>query len=907
MAGYKDTLNLPKTDFPMRANLPKREPERLKRWEEEGLYGQIRESRSGAPKFILHDGPPYANGHIHIGHALNKILKDIVIRYKTLKGYDCPYVPGWDCHGLPVEHQLFKELGKTKHEVDKLEFRKMAHQYALKYVDIQREEFKRLGVLGRWERPYLTLSSRYEAELYRLFADLVKGGFIYRGRKPVHWCANCETALAEAEVEYYDKESPSIYVLFPEKNKESYILVWTTTPWTLYSNVAVAVNPAIEYLLIEAKDRKMWVSATRWEEIKSLVGEGKIISRKQGTDLVGREYRHPFLSRSGKIIPADFVSEEDGSGFVHIAPGHGQEDFMVGQKYGLDIIMPLNDQGRFCSVTDFPQLEGKDIYQANELIISTLRKKGVLLSSEKITHSYPHCWRCKQPIVFRATYQWFMSIDHNKLREDLLKTIQTVSWIPPSGKERISSMVKDRPDWCLSRQRYWGLPIPVFYCKSCSEPLLEPEIIMRLADLVAERGSDVWFTDEVMDLIKGWRCKVCNSTEFVPGEEIVDVWFESGGSFCAVLEGDNDLSFPADLYLEGSDQHRGWFQSSLIPSTAIRGIAPYREVLTHGFVVDGQGKKMSKSLGNVISPQEVLKTYGADILRLWVSSSDYHVDVRLSEEILKQMADAYRKIRNTFRYILGNLYDFDYTRDNVPFDERLSIDRWAVDLTANLVSEVDRAYQRYEFFKAFHKIYYFCNVDMSSFYLDILKDRLYVSGPKSIERRSAQSSLYEIVHALVRIVSPILVFTADEVWEYLVGKGSVHLSEWPEGLKRIEETERSDWQFLFEVREEVLKALETEREKNVIGSSLEANVVLYLPSEEYSVCQRHRDYLKYIFIVSGVEVEKADKRLVKVEKARGKKCARCWNWHEEVGVSKEWPDLCPRCVRVMKEYFDKEV
>ncbi len=906
MAEYKNTLNLPKTDFPMRANLPKREPERLKRWEEEGLYGRIRESRANSPKFILHDGPPYANGHIHMGHALNKILKDIVLRYKTLKGYDCPYVPGWDCHGLPVEHQLFKELGKTKHDVDKLEFRKMAHQYALKYVDIQREEFKRLGVLGRWERPYLTLSPRYEAKLYRLFADLVKSGYIYRGRKPVHWCANCETALAEAEVEYYEKESPSIYVLFPEKNRDSYILVWTTTPWTLYSNTGVAVNPDIEYQLVKTGEKKIWISVRRWEAIKDVLGGGEVLSRKRGVDLVGREYLHPFLTRSGKIIPAEFVSEEEGTGFVHIAPGHGQEDFIVGQRYNLDIIMPLDDRGRFCSVSDFPQLEGKDIYQANEIIISVLKEKDRLVLDEKIIHSYPHCWRCKQPIVFRATYQWFMSIDHNGLREELLKTIQTVRWIPPSGKERITAMVKDRPDWCLSRQRYWGLPIPVFYCKTCSEPLLEPEIIIKLADLVEEKGSDVWFTGEIMDLVAGWRCRKCGSSEFDPGEEIVDVWFESGGSFSAVLEADDELNFPADLYLEGSDQHRGWFQSSLIPSTATRGIAPYRIVLTHGFVVDGQGRKMSKSLGNVISPQDVLKTYGADILRLWVSSADYHADIRLSQDILQQIADAYRKIRNTFRYILGNLYDFDYERDRIPFDDRFSIDRWAVDRLAQLVEEVDEAYDNYEFFKVFHKIYRFCNVDMSSFYLDILKDRLYVSGPTSLPRRSAQSSLYEIILGLVRIVSPILVFTTDEVWDYIGRGDSVHLSEWPKGLERISEEERSEWEILFDIREEVLKALEVEREKNVIGSSLEANIVLYLPDEEYRVCQKHRDYLKYIFIVSGVEIEQAEKRSVKVERARGRKCARCWNWHEEVGRDSKWPDLCPRCIKVMEDYF-KEV
>ncbi len=910
MGDYKDTLNLPKTEFPMRANLPKREPERLRQWEELGLYGKIREARSGRPKFILHDGPPYANGHIHMGHALNKILKDIVLRYKTLKGYDCPYVPGWDCHGLPVEHRLFREIGKTKHEVDKLQFRKKAYEYALKYVEIQKEEFKRLGVLGRWERPYLTLSPKYEASLYELFADLVKAGFIYRGRKPVHWCANCETALAEAEVEYYEKNSPSIYVLFPIKGqKDCYFLVWTTTPWTLYSNVAVAVHPDLQYCLVEYKEGEkgniqFWIAETRLEELKSLFLDGVIVkSRRKGKELAGKKYKHPFLSRCGAIVEADFVSADDGTGFVHIAPGHGYEDYLVGQRYGLDIIMPLNEKGVFSNVGDFPILEGKNIYQANQLIIDKLKELSLLFYSEEIRHSYPHCWRCKSPIIFRATYQWFLSVDFNGLRDELLKTIDKVKWIPTAGRDRIYAMVKDRPDWCLSRQRYWGLPIPVFYCKDCGQALLEPDIILKLAKLVEQNGSDVWFTEAVLSLVEGVRCKNCNSENFMPGDDIVDVWFESGGSFAAVLEKDEDMLFPADLYLEGSDQHRGWFQSSLIPSTATRGIAPYKAVLTHGFVVDGQGKKMSKSLGNVISPQDVLKDFGADILRLWVASADYHFDIRLSKEILKQLSDAYRKIRNTFRYILGNLYDFDYKKDRVNFKDRLSIDRWAVDRMTKLCESVDKAYENYEFFKVFHQIYNFCNLDMSSFYLDILKDRLYVNGPTSLERRSAQSSLYEIGVALAKIVSPILVFTSDEVWEFLVGDDSVHLQEWPADLSRISDYEREQWHLIWEIREKVLKALERQREQELIGSSLEAKVILYLPEAEFKLVCELSDYLKYVFIVSQVELYKAEEFSVTIEKAEGNKCVRCWNWSREVGRDHQHPELCPRCVEIVKQYF----
>ncbi len=906
MGDFRDTLNLPQTDFPMRANLPKREPQRLAKWDEIGLYGKVREAREGAPKFVLHDGPPYANGHIHMGHVLNKVLKDVVLRYKTLKGFDCPFVPGWDCHGLPVEHQLFKELGKTKHEVDKLEFRKKAYQYALGFVDVQRNEFKRLGVLGRWESPYLTLSPRYEARLYVLFADLVKQGYVYRGLRPVHWCATCETALAEAEVEYYEKESPSIFVLFPSATKrDSNFLIWTTTPWTLYSNVAVAVNPDMEYVYVSDGNISFWIAKSRLRALSQILKtDFTVKTKKIGRELEGKVYKHPFLNREGKVILAEFVSGEEGTGFVHIAPGHGYEDFLVGQQYGLGIIMPLNEDGRFKNTEDLPQLEGKSIYEANDLIISLLKDSKKLLFSSKVLHSYPHCWRCKRPIVFRATYQWFLGVDKNNLRGELLRTIDKVRWIPKAGRERIYSMVESRPDWCLSRQRYWGVPIPVFYCKDCGEPVLDSELILSLAKRVEEEGSDVWFREDVEVLSGGRKCKNCGG-ELIKGDDILDVWFESGGSFTAVLEEEENLVFPADLYLEGSDQHRGWFQSSLIPAVAVRGIAPYKTVLTHGFVVDAQGRKMSKSLGNVISPQQVLKKYGADILRMWVCSSNYQADVRLSEDILKQVADAYRRIRNTFRYILGNLYDFDYGKDCVPFDRRFSVDRWAIDKLAQVVDKVDKFYERYEFAKVFQEIYKFCNIDMSSFYLDILKDRLYIYAPNSLERRSAQSSLYEIGISLAKILSPIIVFTADEVWEFFGFSDSVHIQLWPQGLNRISDEERKQWEILLDVRDKVLKAIEGKREEGIIGSSLEAAVLIRCSADIFSVLNIHRDHLKYLFIVSYVDIAKMEDVSVgvlevDVKRAKGEKCMRCWNYDVCLQKSEDGIALCRRCMDVIQ-------
>ncbi len=901
---YKDSLNLPKTAFPMRANLPVNEPKRLQKWEDEALYGKIMENRANSPLFVLHDGPPYANGHIHIGHALNKILKDFVLRYKTLAGFKCPYVQGWDCHGLPVEHQLFRELKLNKGEIDQLKFRKKAGDYALKFVSIQKDEFKRLGVLGRWDRPYLTLDPRYESGLYNLFADLIREGYIYRGRKPVHWCWSCETALAEAEVEYKEKSSPSIFVLFPlEKGNNEFLLIWTTTPWTLYSNTGVAVNENKQYSLVEWDGKKIWLMNARMKAVADMLNAGlKPIKQVKGSDLLRLKYRHPFLNRVSSVISADFVSDEDGSGFVHIAPGHGYDDYLAGLNHGLDIIMPINDNGRFEGVKeDIAALEGKDIYAANKLIIDILDGKGLLLKSGTITHSYPHCWRCKSPVIFRATYQWFMSIDHNGLRNELLSTIDRVKWVPKQGRERIFAMVKDRPDWCLSRQRYWGVPIPVFYCKACGEPLIDEAITRKLAALVQEKGADVWFTEEAYSIVKDVKCPKCGAKEFKRGEDIVDVWFESGGSFASVLEKDEDLAEPADLYLEGSDQHRGWFQSSLIPSVATRGIAPYKTVLTHGFVVDGEGKKMSKSLGNVISPQDVFKQYGADILRLWVAFADYHNDIKLSNEILKQIADAYRKIRNTFRYLLGNLNEFDLKRDYVEFEKRMPIDKWGAYKADEFAKNASVAFNSYAFFKVFHLIYDFCNIDMSSFYLDILKDRLYVYGKKSYERLSAQSSLYDILSVLVRVASPILVFTSDEVWEHMEEDlESVHLSSWPELGYSLSGKELENWNIIHNVRDIALKELEKARADGLIGSSLEARLDIVLPKHEFAALSSHKDYLKYVFIVSGVDVKEGHELLINVFKAHGKKCQRCWNYCVDTGENPSYPGLCGRCVNILQ-------
>ena len=903
---YKKTLNLPKTKFPMKGNLPDKEPLILADWEKLDIYAKIRQLREGATKYVLHDGPPYANGNIHIGHALNKTLKDIVVKFKTMCGFDSPYVPGWDCHGMPIEHQLFKELKKTKHDVDQVRFRKMAREFAIKFVGIQREEFKRLGIFGDWEKSYLTLTPDYEKEVVYSFNKLTKDGLVYRGLKPINWCRRCETALAEAEVEYENHLSPSIYVKFNAEGRS--FIVWTTTPWTLISNVAICVHPDLDYVEFKTKKGEIFIFANdllpRLEERLGLKGE--VVRRIKGKALEGSLTRHPFLNRESKVILGNFVSSEEGTGCVHIAPGHGQEDYEVGLRYKLPVIMPVDDKGRFVESKDYEMpdlLAGKNVFDANKDIIKILSDKKMLLFSEDTEHSYPHCWRCKEPLLFRATKQWFLSVDKNKLRESTLSEIKKVKWVPPIGERRISSMVEERPDWCLSRQRYWGVPIPVLYCASCDTAVIDEKVMKKIEDIFGEEGSDSWFLKDTASFVpKNFKCK-CGGAKFKKETDILDVWFESGASHQGVLKIRKGLRFPADLYLEGSDQHRGWFQSSLLIGMGVAGAAPFKNVLTHGFVVDGAGKKMSKSAGNVIAPQEVISKKGVDVLRLWASSSSYFDDVKISEEILQRTVEAYRKFRNTAKYLLGNIYDFDPAKDAVDASEVLEIDRWALSRLNSVLKNVTDAFERFSYHEVTSSIYRFCIVDMSNFYLDIVKDRLYTFGQSSLPRRSAQTVLYKILDVLVRELAPLIPFTAEEIWQHFKGQGSVHLSDWPQvDEEAIDPELEKRWEKLKELREEVLKALEEKRIARLIGSPLEAKIILYIRDDlEYNFLIKYLQDLPSIFIVSQVEVKKREPRAVEVKKADGQKCERCWNWNDFVGSDRGHPKLCKRCLDVVVE------
>ncbi len=911
---YKNTLNLPKTDFSMKADLPQKEEAILRQWEKEDIYALIRKASSGKKSFILHDGPPYSNGNIHLGHALNKILKDIVVKFNTMKDMDAPYIPGWDCHGLPVEHQLFKELGISKHEIDQVEFRKKAFKYAKRFVEIQKSEFKRLGVFGDWENSYLTLNPKYEGDIINSFAELVSEGYIYKDLKPVNWCAKCETALAEAEVEYMDKASPSIYVRFKvdKLGPDTYFLIWTTTPWTLVANVAIALHPKLHYVVVDTQKGKLVMAEELLDAVvsKLSLNNAKVIKKIPGKKLEGMIARHPFIDRDSRVVIADYVSNIEGTGCVHTAPGHGQEDHFTGKKYDLPTIMPVNAKGRFDASAG--KLKGFFVYDADKEILKDLNTSGDLIHSEEISHSYPHCWRCKEPIIFRATEQYFMSIDKHNLRKKLLDAIKKVKWIPDVGRERISSMVKKRPDWCLSRQRYWGVPIPAFYCIECGELLLDANVIRDVAKIVGEKGSDIFFIKDAEDLLPaGTKCKKCKNSKFRRETDIIDVWFESGVSHQAVLK--RLKQFPSDLYLEGSDQHRGWFQSALITSYGIDKKAPYRAVLTHGFTVDGEGKKMSTSLGNVIAPQDVMEKYGADILRLWVASSDYNEDVRLSEEILKRLADAYRKIRNTLKYLLSNLYDYDFKKP-CPYKDMLDIDRWALCETKKLLNNVKHYYDDYKFHIVYRCVYSFCTITMSSIYLDILKDRLYTFAPKSEARRSSQTAIHLILSTLIRMIAPILGFTAEEAWSRMPDGGgeSVHLALWPE-LNEVKEDKKllSKYKRLLEVRRKVLGVLEQERQARSIGSSLDAKVILTAKTKGlFNFLKENQNELPSLFIVSQVELKTLDPSLkeglyIEVVKADGSKCNRCWNYSLYVGKDERYKDLCERCLEVV-EKLEKE-
>jgi len=919
---YKNTLNLPKTDFPMKADLPGREPQMLERWQKEDIRGFIAAKSQGRPKYVLHDGPPYANGNIHIGHALNKILKDFVVKYKTMRGFDVTYVPGWDCHGLPIEHALMKEMKISKHQIAQVEFRKKAYEYAMKFVGIQREQFKRLGVFGDWEHPYLTLSAEYETGILESFLKLYEAGYIYRGLKPVNWCLKCETALAEAEVEYEDHTSPSIYVKFRLEDgnpfgREAYLVIWTTTPWTLIANVAVAVHPDITYVCARTEKGLLIVARDLLEQVMQRCGiaDYEILREFKGRELEGLKYSHPFGLREGKVVLAQYVSREDGTGLVHTAPGHGNDDYLTGLAYKLEVIMPVDNRGNYDQSAG--EFSGMNIFKANPLILEKLAALGALLWSGQIGHSYPHCWRCKTPVIFRATKQWFLDLDRGNLREKLVSAIENeVKWIPPAGKERIKAMVQSRPHWCLSRQRYWGVPVPALVCKTCGEEFFDAGVIRAFAEFTAKEGTDCWFIRDVKDFITGVavRCPACGADTVDKGRDILDVWFDSGVSSQAVLKRRKELSFPADLYLEGSDQHRGWFQASLIPAMCIDGRPPFESVLTHGFVMDGDGRKMSKSLGNVISPEEIIKKYGADILRLWVAASDYNEDIRVSTVILTRLSEAYRKIRNTARFMLSNLYDFSPESGRVPFPELREVDKWILSRMRGCLDAVTAAYENFEFHAAYKAVYDFCNEDLSMYYLDMAKGRLYTFAPGSVERRAAQTVIYEILGVLVRISAPLLAFTAEEILRNMPsGSGSVHSLEWPDGSGEYLKESSHPLEQAVELIPEIAKALEEKRVAGTIGSSFDAKIKLLTNNEKrYKYLTGLGAQLNEIYKVSQAEVVKIDRLgpeatkggrfqdiAVEVFKGDGVKCVRCWNFSPAVGINAEHPLLCENCVNAI--------
>jgi isoleucyl-tRNA synthetase len=935
MTDYKDTLNLPKTAFPMKGNLPNREPQLLQRWEEMGLYAQLRQSGAGRPRFVLHDGPPYANGDIHIGHAVNKVLKDIIVKSKTLSGFDAPYVPGWDCHGLPIELNVEKKVGKAGVKVDAPTFRKACREYAGKQVDGQRKDFIRLGVLGDWQNPYLTMDHHFEADIIRALGRIVENGHLHKGSKPVHWCTDCRSALAEAEVEYEDKNSPAIDVRFRVLNEDGLlscchhvnghdgegpisVVIWTTTPWTLPANQAVALNPDFEYAVVQcatdAGAERLVLAECLLKDVMLRFGIEKyqVVAYCKGSDLEGQMLGHPLYNREVPVILGDHVTAEAGTGAVHTAPGHGQDDFVVGSRYGLPVDNPVDSNGCFLPDTEF--FAGEHVFAANGHVIEVLKGKGTLLHEQMLRHSYPHCWRHKTPIIFRATPQWFISMGQNGLREAALKAIKDVQWLPDWGEARIEGMVEGRPDWCISRQRTWGVPIVLFVNKQSGE--LHPDSV-RLIEEVARRvevaGIDAWFELDPAELLGD------DAAVYEKVGDTLDVWFDSGVTHFAVLERNANLGVPADLYLEGSDQHRGWFQSSLLSSIAMRGTAPYRTVLTHGFTVDAKGQKMSKSRGNVVAPQKIVNSLGADILRLWVAATDYRGEMSVSDEILKRTAEAYRRLRNTSRFLLANLAGFDPASHVIDPELMLCMDHWLLERTRTLQEQVQHAYEKYEFHRVFQLLHNFCVVDMGSFYLDIIKDRQYTTQENSIPRRSAQTAMYHVAEALVRWLAPILSFTAEEIWQHLPGKrqDSVLLSGWYElPVAYYSEDEvlhrmgAEFWERVTAVREAVSKELEKLRGDGRIGSSLDAEVDLYADVATRYLLESLGDELRFLLITSYARVHnesecpgdavKADvpglSFSIKVGPSSFEKCIRCWHHRKDVGSHAEHPELCGRCV-----------
>jgi isoleucyl-tRNA synthetase len=969
----KKTINLPKTRFAQKANLPQTEPARLKKWAEIKLYEQIRQARAGAEKFILHDGPPYANADIHLGTALNKILKDFIVKSRTMLGYDAPYVPGYDCHGLPIELHVEKKLGTKKANMPPLSIRRACREFAANALKRQTRDFQRLGILGEWDNPYSTMSDHYEAETARLFARFVERGFVYKGARPVYWCIHDQTALAEAEVEYNQHTSPSVYVKFPLASdpalvdpllagRKVFVLIWTTTPWTLPANLGIAVHPDFEYVAFESGDEVYIVAGELLEVVaaKCSLAEPKVLARFPGSKLDRLEARHAWLDRPSLLMvgehvtlggEADAETELDvseardksatskaGTGCVHTAPGHGHDDFVIGKKYGLEIFCPVDHAGRFTAEVE--HFAGMSVFEANPKIVDFMRERGALLFSEAYDHRYPHCWRCKNPVIFRATPQWFISMDRTSaahpvekdddgrdvsnftanfndgehfdgstLRAMALREVDgRVRWIPAWGRDRMRNMLKGRPDWCVSRQRIWGVPIPAFYCGQCQEIVADAAVIRHVADIFEKESADAWYKREASELLPaGYKCHKCGANDFTKETDILDVWFDSGSSSIAVLEARENLRWPANVYIEGGDQFRGWFNSSLFVGLAVHDRAPYDAVICHGWTLDAQGKAMHKSTGNAVSPDEVIPHLGAEVLRLWCVSSDYMEDMRCSDEILQRVSEGYRKLRNTARYALGNLDGFDPERDSVAEADMLEIDRWALSELDAVIEKVRAAYEAYEFHLVYQALYEFCTVTLSARYFDILKDRLYTFAPRNPARRSAQTALYRVADALARMLATILVFTADEIWENLPGDGSrtasVHLAELPQAAGKRDEVLAARWEQLFGVRDVVLRALEEARVAKTIGSALEAAVEVQAAGKTYELLESYRDDLRYLFIVSQVSLTKTEvgEPVVRVQRADGQKCERCWNYSTHVGDSARYPTVCERCVEALEE------
>jgi len=928
----KSTLNLPKTDFPMKAQLPEREPEQLAAWEEMGLYHQILESRAGQPLFVLHDGPPYPTGEIHLGTGLNKILKDMIVKSKTMAGFRSPYLPGWDCHGLPIETQVEKELGGKTSKVAPAEFRKMCRDFAARYIEIHKREFRRLGIFGRWDQPYLTMDPVMEASIAGAFIDFLEKGYVYRGLKPVYWCIHDRTALAEAEVEYEDHTSPSIWVKFrlvPGRKAnapggEVSALIWTTTPWTLPANRALAFHPDFDYVVAETPVGKLLLAQGR---VGALADEIKLATSAihggwKGKDLEGVEFQHPFLDFRVPAVLADYVTLEHGTGIVHTAPGHGADDFRTGQKYSLEVYAPQDDGGHF--IEGLPEYKGKTVFEANPIIVELLKQRGMLVAERKLSHSYPHCWRCHNPVIFRATEQWFIPMDRaasaadptkeSPLRQRALAEIDQVKWLPPWGRERMHGMIAERPDWCISRQRFWGVPLIVFYCDGCGRRLMDFQALRHVLSFFEREGSDAWYTRSAEQLLPpGIKCS-CGAANWRKENDILDVWFESGSTHLSVLTERNGLAWPAQVYLEGPDQFRGWFQSSLLVGIGTRGRAPYEQVVTHGWTLDDAGKPMSKSLGNALYPNEIVDKWGADLLRVWVVSQDYTTEMRNSPAMMAQLAEAYRKIRNTFRFALSNLFDFHPRRDAIPHAGLWEMDAWMLRRTGALVRQCLAWYASFEFHRVYHALRDFCVVDLSAFYFDVLKDRLYTFAPNHRGRRSAQTTVYDIACALVRLVAPILVFTSEEIWKHLpqtsLGSASIHMAHFPSAEpfeNALDQAHANDWDRLLAVRQEVLKVLEGLRTEKKISANLEARVTLRAVGDTDRLLKKYAKFLPELFIVSQVEIETSDLAAtsdsveIRAGKARGLKCERCRTYSTHVGESADFPTLCERCLAALDE------